>query len=56
MRELLGSSDWYDALWQRRERPAAIPALLVWGLKDPAFGKLLPRWRTLLPHAEVVTW
>ena len=55
-RELMGSSDWYDALWRRRERLATIPALLVWGMKDPAFAKLLPRWQTVLNRAEVVAW
>src|SRR5690242_20824957 len=34
-RELIGSSDYYDELWQRRARLANIPALLMWGLKDP---------------------
>jgi haloalkane dehalogenase len=53
-RELLGSSEWYDALWARRERLARIPALVVWGMKDPAFGDLLPRWRAALPCAEVI--
>ena len=53
-REVLGSSAWYDALWQRREALARIPALLVWGLKDPAFGAYLPRWRTVFQRAEVL--
>jgi pimeloyl-ACP methyl ester carboxylesterase len=54
-RALLGSSVWYDALWQRRDRLARIPALLVWGLKDPAFGTFLDRWRTVFEDAAVVT-
>jgi haloalkane dehalogenase len=53
-RELLGSSAWYDALWARRARLARIPALLVWGARDPAFGKLLPRWRAVFEQAEVL--
>lgn len=53
-RELLGSSAWYDALWERRDRIARIPALLVWGMKDPAFAGCLPRWRSLFERAEVV--
>lgn len=53
-RELLGSSSWYGTLWQRRDRIASIPALLVWGMKDPAFAKCLPRWRSLFADAEVV--
>ena len=56
VRELMGSSDWYDALWQRCQRLAAIPALVIWGMKDPAFAKLLPRWRAVLGGAEVVAW
>jgi len=50
----MGSSAWYDGLWQRRERLAGIPALLIWGLKDPAFATALPRWRTVFHDAEVV--
>lgn len=55
-RELLGSSDWYEGLWNRRDRIANLPALILWGEKDSAFGKQLPRWRELLPHAEVHTF
>lgn len=55
-RELVGSSAWFDALWRRRERIARIPALLVWGLRDPAFGAALPRWRTVFTDARVVEW
>ena len=53
-RELLGSSAWYDALWARRDGIARIPAILVWGVKDPAFARYLPRWREVFEHAEVV--
>jgi haloalkane dehalogenase len=53
-RELMGSGDWYDGLWRRRERLAAIPALLVWGMKDPAFATALPRWRAVFRDAEVI--
>ena len=53
-RELLGSSGWYDALWARRERLAGIPALLVWGLRDPAFATCLPRWRSVFRDVHVV--
>jgi len=53
-RELLGSSDWYDSLWHRRDRIAGIPALLMWGMKDPVFAEYLPRWRATLTRAEVV--
>jgi pimeloyl-ACP methyl ester carboxylesterase len=53
-REVLGSSDWYDGLWRRRDRIARIPTLLIWGMKDPAFGRYLPRWREVFERAEVV--
>ena len=53
-RELLGSSTWYDGLWARRDRIARIPAILIWGMKDPAFARYLPRWRQLFEQAEVV--
>jgi haloalkane dehalogenase len=53
-RELLGSSSWYGTLWQRRDRIARIPALLVWGMKDPAFARHLPRWRSVFTDAEVL--
>jgi haloalkane dehalogenase len=54
-RELLGSSEWYDELWSRRERISAIPALLLWGLKDPIFrARHLARWQALFADAETV--
>ncbi|MGB8643691.1 MAG: alpha/beta fold hydrolase [Anaerolineae bacterium] len=36
-RALVGASDWYDSLWQRREQIKDKPALILWGVKDPAF-------------------
>jgi len=54
-RALLGSSDFYDGLWRRRGALAALPALIVWGRRDPAFPPhCLQRWRDALPHARVV--
>ena len=55
-RELLASGAWFDALWQRRERIAGIPALLLWGSRDPVFASALPRWRTVFADADVVEW
>jgi haloalkane dehalogenase len=52
-RELAGSADWFESLWQRRDRIARHPALLLWGRDDPAFGALLPRWRTVFERATV---
>ena len=36
-REGLAASDWYVGLWQRRERIKDVPALILWGMRDPAF-------------------
>lgn len=36
-REGLAASAWYDGLWQRRARLRPLPALILWGLRDPAF-------------------
>lgn len=53
-REILGSSEWYDSLWRRRQRIRPLPALLLWGMRDPAFGAFLPRWRSVFENAQVV--
>jgi haloalkane dehalogenase len=53
-REILGASGWLASLWERRATIAAKPALVVWGLADPAFTPAdLARWREALPHARV---
>ncbi|HTV19529.1 MAG TPA: alpha/beta fold hydrolase [Polyangiaceae bacterium] len=52
---LLGSGDFYARLWQRREALRGIPALIVWGMQDPAFNpQHLRRWQRALPDAEVL--
>jgi len=56
-RELLDSSDWYAGLWDRRDRIAGLPAMLLWGMRDPVFGPgYLERWRDALPDARVTTF
>lgn len=53
-RELAGSADWYDSLWQRRAVLADKPALLLWGMRDPTFGaSALARWQEALPLAQL---
>jgi pimeloyl-ACP methyl ester carboxylesterase len=52
--ELVASGAWFESLWERRERLAAKPALLLWGVKDPAFGtEALERWARVLTNAEI---
>lgn len=54
-RAILGSGAFYDVLWRQRERLLGRPALIVWGMKDPAFQpRQLARWREALPAARVV--
>jgi haloalkane dehalogenase len=54
-RALLGSSAFYESLWQQRRRLAGVPTLIVWGVKDTAFRPhMLERWRRAVPHGVVV--
>lgn len=54
-RALRGSSAHYASLWDQRAALADLPALVLWGMRDPAFPPhLLARWREALPRAEVV--
>lgn len=53
-RELAASGPWYEDLWERREALSDLPSLLLWGMKDPAFGPpALERWEEALPRARV---
>jgi pimeloyl-ACP methyl ester carboxylesterase len=54
-RALLGSTPFYDSLYQKRDHLRDIPTLLVWGTRDPAFKPHhLSRWRAIIPHAKAV--
>lgn len=54
-RALHTESTWLRALWTCRHRLQDRPALLCWGMADPAFGveSCLQRWVSLFPAAEV---
>jgi len=54
-RALRTEADWLRALWTRRDRLRGTPALLCWGMADPAFGTEagLRRWQGLFPDAIV---
>lgn len=53
-RAMLGSSAFYRGLWEQRARLLGRPALLIWGMKDPAFEpRFLRRWQEALPGARV---
>ena len=53
---LTGSDAHYAALWRARERLQGMPSLIVWGMKDPAFGPAyLARWRMMLAGEKLVS-
>jgi haloalkane dehalogenase len=52
---LLGSSDWYDSLWQQRERIREIPTLILWGMRDFAFREQeLKRFESVFSNAHII--
>jgi haloalkane dehalogenase len=54
-RELIGSSSWYQGLWQCRQRIVEKPTLVLWGMRDPAFGSdALARWKAAFTNARIV--
>ena len=53
--QIIGSSRWLDSLWQQRDKITAIPATIVWGMKDIAFKeKELNRWVENWKKAKVI--
>ena len=53
--QVAAGAPWCAGLWERRAALADLPARIVWGLKDPAFGpRYLARWREILPYAELL--
>lgn len=51
-RSLVGASDWYNELWLNRSQIADMPAVIVWGMRDPTFGQPeLQRWRDTMTNA-----
>ena len=53
-RALTRSAGFYAQLLKKADRLAGHPTLIIWGMKDRAFGPpFLARWRQLAPHAIV---
>ncbi|NBB72842.1 MAG: alpha/beta fold hydrolase [Bacteroidetes bacterium] len=53
-RALRSETTWLGSLWRRRAALKALPLLIVWGLRDPAFGmRHLQRWADAFPHARI---
>ncbi len=52
---LISGRDWFKELWENRSTIQSKQNLLIWGLKDPAFGKhFLEAWQSILPNANVL--
>jgi haloalkane dehalogenase len=57
LKELIGSSTWYEQLWKQRDQIQDIPALILWGMKDNAFKeKELTRWEHLFSSKQVIRY
>jgi haloalkane dehalogenase len=53
--QIIGSSDWLQSLWVRRDQLQSKNILIAWGMKDIAFRKKeLNTWINAFPQARVV--
>ena len=54
-REIIGSSEWLNSIWERRSNIESKPALLIWGMRDIAFRlQELNRFEDFLKNSEVI--
>lgn len=54
-KEVIGSSEWLQSLWDRRAKLDGATIVFAWGTKDIAFHqKELTRWMDAYPRARVV--
>jgi haloalkane dehalogenase len=54
-REIIGSSEWLQSLWDKRDRLMGKNILIAWGMKDIGFReKELNTWAGIFPHATIV--
>ncbi|MDF9800489.1 pimeloyl-ACP methyl ester carboxylesterase [Catalinimonas alkaloidigena] len=52
---LLGSSEWFTQLWEKKQILKEKPIMIVWGNKDPLLSTvLLKRWREYFTDAKIV--
>ena len=51
---LLGSGEWYDSLWSKRDRLTGKPKTFLWGMEDGFLQPdMLDKWKTAFPDAAV---
>jgi len=52
--DIVGATGWLEELWAKRESIREKPALINWGMKDPAFNKSeLDRWDGFLKDVRI---
>ena len=52
--QIIGSTEWLNELWSRRDLLTDKQVLIAWGMKDIAFReKELNRWIELFPDAQI---
>lgn len=55
-KQIVGSSEWLQYLWNNSNRIKNKPTLLLWGMKDIAFRKdVLEKWQNFFSHQTTVT-
>ncbi|WKN33075.1 alpha/beta fold hydrolase [Porifericola rhodea] len=53
-KHLLSSSEWYNSLWQQKEKLKDIAMLILWGKKDTLLTPiLLKKWKENFAHAQI---
>jgi haloalkane dehalogenase len=56
-KRIIGSSDWLDSLWSKRDEIKEKPTLILWGMRDIAFREQeLNRWINLFPGCKVIRY
>jgi haloalkane dehalogenase len=55
-RHLAASGPWYDELWAQRARLRHIPALILWGMRDPLLKprNFLEPWKTVFESYDLI--
>jgi haloalkane dehalogenase len=53
--QIIGSSDWLQSMWDKRDVLKDKNILIAWGMKDIAFRKKeMDRWAGAFPDAKVI--
>lgn len=54
-KEIIGSSDWLNSIWEKRKQIENKPTLIIWGMKDIAFRqKELDTFKSFLKNSQTL--